>query len=548
MTETPSMTGSKTRRDLLILAALALGVNGVVALLVTTPAYVDAFYYFDGGQRLASGGGWQEPYIWNYVAATGSLPVPAFGYWQPLAALLAAAGIKLFGWLMPDFGAAQLMFVLAAAILPLLAYWLALGLGERKHAWLAGLLTVFSGLYVMYWSLPETFTPFAVCAGGALLLAGRGRDRWESGAWLGAGIGAGLAHLTRADGILVIVVILVVALLPVRQTRSEAGHVGPPVGRRALFGLVALAGYLLAMGPWYAHNLAIYGRLQPPGGLRALWLIDYNDLFSYPPDLNPASYFAAGLGPILLSKWQALLANLATVVAVQGLVFLLPLAVVGGWRRWRTAGLFPGVLYGVLLFAAMTVGFSLVGTRGGWLHSGAALVPFIMAAASLGLDDVVRWVARHRSAWRAPQAWRVFSAASVALAAVITGAMVLVRILGVDDLTTVAWNGGKGIYQQVGTALTDAGGPPDARLISNNPPGYYNQTGHGGIPLVNGDEATLLRAADDYGATYLVIDHNVPEGLEDFYWQGPDSGRFERLAQFGSPEAPVYLYRIHPQP
>ena len=140
-------------KDLVVLAVLAILVNGVVALLVTTPAYVDAFYYFDGGLRIASGDGWQEPYIWNYVAATGSLPVPAFGYWQPLAALLAAAGVKLFGWLMPDFGAAQLIFVLVAAILPLIAYELGLALGERKHAWLAGLLTVFSGLYVIYSSI-----------------------------------------------------------------------------------------------------------------------------------------------------------------------------------------------------------------------------------------------------------------------------------------------------------------------------------------------------------------------------------------------------------
>ena len=80
--------------------------------------------------------------------------------------------------------------------------------------------------------------------------------------------------------------------------------------------------------------------------------------------------------------------------------------------------------------------------------------------------------------------------------------------------------------------------------MSNNPPGFHWHTGRGGVPIPNGDEDTLLRAADAYGVSWLVIDHNVPAPLESFYWDGPRSDRFRRVGVFGNDEKPTYLYRI----
>ncbi len=535
------MDSKHTRRDLIILVVLSLLVNGTVALLVSDPNYVDAFYYFNGGLALAEGHGFVEPYFWNTIGAPGSLPAPAFGYWQPLPSFLAALGILLFGKA-SAFGSAQAIFVIAASALPLIAYRIALKFGERRHAWLAGLLTVFSGVYVVYWSLPETFTPFALSGAGALLLASQGRRSGGWWRWVLAGVCAGLGYLCRADGLLLIAVVGLAALLPSFEEKEPYRLLDKVAG----LGLAA-AGFVLIAAPWWVRNLHAFGAIQAPGGISALWITGYNDLFNYPSNLTPQRFFAAGWPSILKDRWWALGVNLLTFFIGHNLVFLLPFTLIGWWRLRRKDEFVLSFIYGLLLFAAMTFAFALPGARGGWLHSAAVLVPFVMAAASIGLDEALRAIARRRAGWNPRSAWRVFSTAGVVIAALVTAGFVLNRVVGFDDLSTIAWNQTNAVYDEIGATLDEIGAPVDALVISNNPPGFYTRTGRGGIPLINGDEQNLLAAADDYGVTFLVIDHNVTEGLLSLYWEGPQSGRFERIEAYGDPEAPTYLYRILPE-
>ncbi len=519
-------------RDLLLLYMLALAVNVSVALLVRNPGYVDAYYYFNGGRFIAEGQGLVEPYLWNYVGAPERLPAPAFAYWQPLPSFLVALGIVLFGS-EAAFGSAQAIYVILGALLPLLSYLIAAQVGERRHALLAGLLTVFSGYYAIDWSLPESFTPFALSGAGALTLVSLGRRHPRWWIFLLAGLCAGLAHLSRADGVLVIGIIGLVSLLP-RASLSW--------GRRLAYAGVALLGYCLVMVPWLARNIAAFGSLQAPGGLSALWLNDYNDMFSYPPNLTSERFFAAGWGTILRTKWEAFRLNLATFVGVQNMVFLTPFTLITFWRRWREDWLLPAALYGLALFVAMTFAFSLPGARGGYLHSGAAMLPFIAPAAVLGLDDAVRWLARRRPVWRFGQASRVFGGAAVLFALLLTGYLIAARVVGLSDLTTVAWNSSDAIYARAGETLDTLIARPAARVMSNNPPGFYYHTGRGGVPLPNGDEVTLLRAARDYGIEYLLVDHNVPPPLESLYLEGPETDHLMLVEKYGSADRPVYLY------
>jgi len=525
---------TQTWRDRLLLFALAVMVNGSVAALVSQPGYVDAYYYFNGGQIIANGRPLTEPYIWNYAYAAGSLPVPAFGFWQPLPSLLAALGIAALRFL-PPFDAAQVVFVLLAAIIPVLAYHVASRLGERRHALLAGLLAVFSGFYVIVWSLPESFTPFALCGAASLLLAGEGMARRRRREWLIAGVFAALSHLARADGLLLIGIVVIMALL-----------IRLPARARLMFAGLALAGYVVTISPWLLRNFAVFGGLQPPGGLNALWLMEYNDLFNYPQNVTPARYFAAGWNAILAVKWDALVTNTTSFVAVVNLIFLTPLTLIGLWRRWRNDRLKPALWYGVALFAAMTFAFSLVGARGGYFHSAGALIPFVFSAAALGLDDILHWAVARRG-WNFHASSRFFGASLIVMAALLTGYLIMLRIVGLPLSGEVAYNTADAVYAEIGAELARLDVPPDAPVMSNNSPGFYYFTGHGGVPLPNGDEATLLQAADDYGVSYLVVDHNVPDGLVSLFKHGPVSRRLELIQVYGSDSAATYLYRIQPQ-
>lgn len=523
------------RRDLLLVVGLSLLVNAVAALLTSGPGYVDDSYYFNGGLRIATGAAqWPEllePYFWNYAAAPDALPAPGFAYWQPLPSLLAALGIGMLRFL-PPFRAAQVAFTLIATLIPVFAYLLAEQLGDRRHARVAGLLAVFSGVYVRYWSLPESFTPFAVSTSAALLLAGLGRQRGRWWTWLAAGVCGALAHLSRADGLLVPVVAGLVALLSGTPPRRRLGHA-----------LLVVLGYGLTMAPWFGRNIAMFGSIQAPGGLSTLWLVDYNDLFVYPPNLTPERFFQAGLGTVAGTKARAFGLHLASFAVVHNLVFLTPLTLASLVRRWRYPWLLPAVIYGVLMFAAMTFAFTLPGMRGGWLHSSSALVPFVMANAALGLEDAIRWVAARRPTWQAGPAWRVFSAGSVGLALLVSIAL---PVIGAAQGGGNTQRSDPTQYREIGETLDALGVPANTRVMSNNTPAFHLATGYGGIPVVSGDEAALLRAADAYGVTYLVLDHNVVPELASLYEDGPSSSRLDLVETFGSAEQPVYLYRIAP--
>jgi hypothetical protein len=504
-------------RDLCILGVLALAWNALIAAWIDQPGYTDAYYYFNGGVFLARGDGLWEPYLWNYINAPPALPVPAFGYWRPLASFVAAGGILALPWLQP-FDAAQAPFVLLGAGLPLVSYIVTeKTLGDRWLSWVAGLMTVLGGFFAPYWSLTETFTPFALAGAVVLLCVGMARvsdgRRYRWLLWAVAGACAALADLTRADGLLLLATAGLFALF--HQRRWEA------------LGALLLA-YVLMISPWFARNLATYGSIQPPGGLSALWLLDYNDLFNYPSDLSAANFLSAGIGEILRVRWVAFQGNLGTVAAVLHLVFLFPFGVIGFWLRRKDALIAPALVYGLGLFGAMTLLFPLPGVRGGLFHSGGALLPFVFAGSLVGL----RWTVSRLRRWNQRQAMQVFSAACVVYAALVTGYVLFQKL--------PAWNESRAVYRQIGAELEALGVEPDALVMSNSPPDMYTMTGRGGVPLPNGDEAVLLRAARDYGVRYLVIDIDVPEELTTLYEEGPTSEALQPLAHFGD----VALYEI----
>lgn len=484
------------RRDLLLLFVLALLINLGAAQFIRAPGYVDDAYYYGGALRLAQGHGFTEPYLWNYLGDPPSLPRPSHLYWMPLTSIVSAISMLVFG---QSFAAARLPFLVIASLLPLIAYSVALGAaGLRRHALGAGLLTIFSGFYPAFWGTTDSFALYALVGSLTLLASGRAKEagrfawKWE----MGAGVGAGLAHLTRADGVL----LLLAALLPAGGPASDDKW--KPTLRRSLW---IIAGYLVVMFPWSVRNTIAAGSPLGSGGAGTLWLIEYNDLFNYPPNLTPVRYLSAGWQAVLAGKWDALINNVQTIIAVQGMIFLSPFVALGLWKLRRRPLYRPALLYAALLYAAMTFAFSLPGARGGLFHSGAALAPFYLAACFAGLDASIDWIAARLRHWQPEKAKVNFSILVIAGAAALTLILTAGRLRG--------WNDGDALFREIGAVI-----PGDAVVMSNNPPGFWVATGHPGIPLVNGDVQMLLSAADRFEARYVLLDHNVPAGLADLYF------------------------------
>ena len=94
----------------------------LAALPQTQPNYMDAAYYLVGGQRLAQGFGFNDPYVWHYLDQPIGLPHPSHLYWMPLPSIMVAISQSILG---VNYRAAQLPFVLLSAMLPVLAYLIA---------------------------------------------------------------------------------------------------------------------------------------------------------------------------------------------------------------------------------------------------------------------------------------------------------------------------------------------------------------------------------------------------------------------------------------
>jgi hypothetical protein len=517
------------RRACIAIGALALAWGTLLALAIHQPGYTDAYYYFNAGQRLVEGRGLTDPYLWTYVNAPDHLPGPSHTYWMPLESLAAAASMAVLG---TSFGSAQVPSVVCFAGLVMVAFWLGAKLGRgRRHTWLAGLLVLFSGFFTPFWTTTDTFALYGLVGSLSLVAMGRGR---ETGDWrwyaVSGGLG-GLAHLARADGVLLVLVLLCVALWPrggVNWRRS---------GRAAAAGLIA---YLLVMLPWFVRDMSVLGTPLPTGGTDTIWMRSYDELVDYPPGATPAEFWRWGLGNILKSRFEALTNNLGTFIAVETWVILGPFVLAGLWIRRREPFLLGVILYALGLHLVMTFVFAFPGYRGGLFHSSAALLPFWAAVGPVGLDAGIDWMARRRR-WRSAEAQVVFSSALVLLTALLSVMMFRQRVPGL--------NSNADFYRTLAADL-----PDDAVVMVNDPAALFYHTGLSGVVVPNADPEVVPEIAARYGVTYLVLDRNRTRPFTALYL-GSEERPFLRLyIIYGAMAGPPDVTRVfeivaqeHPQ-
>jgi hypothetical protein len=375
-------------RNYLLLALVGLAVATAVAILEPSPGYMDADYYYSGGMQLAAGHGFSEPYLWNYLDDPAGLPHPSNAYWMPLASLLVAAGSVLFG--SASWVAARVGFLLVAALIPPVTAALAWSFSSRRDlALTSGFLAVFSAFYLPFLPMTDTFGLYMLFGGLIFLVLNRKPSALNP---LLLGLLAGLMHLTRADGLLwlLIVLIAVIFVLPKLPQHRNTQILS--------FLLLAVAGYLLVMAPWFIRNLHAFGALLAPGSSKTLWLTSYDQLFAYPPgQISFSTWIQSGVGAILRARLWALGLNLSTILGVQGEVVLLPLIVIGFWYLRKDRRIQLAAFAWFVILAAMTIAFPFAGARGGFFHSGASFQILLWALAPIGLDRVYLWGSRNRS-------------------------------------------------------------------------------------------------------------------------------------------------------
>jgi hypothetical protein len=582
------LKNSLQRHPYLTLFGLAWLFRLLVALLFRQPGYSDAYYYCDIAQSLWQGQGFHENFIWNYLGRP--LPATVFNnpsstYWLPFTSILIYCGYLLTGG--TSFLAAQIPITLVSASLAPLCYYIALDIfgpqPGKRYGWLMGLLMVFCGVYTPYFSLPDNFAPFAlltslflVCTYKALrLLPTYSKSRRQVLTLMAlAGILAGLSYLTRVDGVFLLLV-AILSMLSYRYLLKD----------QTALNWEAIALMLLTFGmtiaPWLWHNLQDSHQLFPGGGIKTLLLREYNDFFSYAKPLDLAYYLNQtdpnptwGLGPLLLSKLDALWANL-TIVARGCLFFMTPLFVLGLFSRqlppptsadntdniktptaqtllplklswmqpntlWRKPEFLPFVLYLAILYLSMSLLFTFPSTRGSVFHSSGGLLPFIFALIAVGLDMLVLQLSKITR----PSAKAARSRLRVYTAAIIVGSACTAIFFPFSLLSD--WNNDYNQLQQIGQWLASHN-QNQAILMVPDAPAYYYVTHKPAIVISNDSIPTDLDLASRYGATYLLFQSTrFPDPLAPLYQNHSYPG-LTLVTRFGQNDNYTELYQItHP--
>ena len=503
--------------DWLAIALIGLLLQGFWASRMTQPTYMDAYYYTTNGQRLANGYGFSEEVIWQFLDEPSAIPIPSHSYWMPLTSIVAAGGYA-FG---DGFWAAQIPFWLLAGMLPLLAYAISITLGQpRWVCWIAAFLTASGGFYNNFYNQPATFAIFAWVGGLCLLALAKGSliNRW--GWWVIAGVMAGLGHLTRADGMLLVLVGGFIALFEWRKTKKPRQF----VERIGLLGV----GYFAVTAGWFLRNWLVFKRPLSTAGTQTIFLTTYDDLFAFGRSFDLSHLLAWGWPNILQSRLSGVSSAFQTFVAINCLIFLVPFVLWAWWHLGKTKWvvLRPFTFYFAALYLSMSLVFTFPGTRGGLFHSSAALFPWTMSLAAAGIPLAVNWMGTKLPHWEPERSGPLFAGLFVVVAMIMTFSLGVVRT---PELPETA------VYETIGAEL-----PEEAVVMSGNAPGFYYHTGLPSVSVPNEPPNVLLQAAEKHQVTHLVLDLNRPIPLDGLYAGIEANPNIQLIEEYDD----IKLYRI----
>lgn len=521
------------RADLLLLAAVALAVRATTAALVDGPPHLDAGYYSMVAEQLATGHGFTAPALWSFLEVGGHLPalpvlpVPSNGHWMPLPEIVAAGAMALLG---PDWRAGQVPMVLLSALLVPITYLVGWWLWEsRRVAMLAGILAICAGSLLMMYPLVESFAVFGVLGAAVLAASVRAVGSPRPGPWLVlAGAAAGLASLTRIDGVLLTVAPATAWL--VLRPFGVGGSFGS-VARAFAWGTASAAAFLLVVTPWLLRDLAVFGTPFPSPGGRLLWIRDYNEQFSISLDPTFDRYLAWGLPSILLSKLGAAVEVAGRTLGVLGGLFGASFAY-GLWIHRRDRRLAPVTVYVCLMFATMVLAFTEHAPKGAFLHSAPAWLPFALPMSVAALGPLATGLARFWPFLRRPATHRFLEVVGVA------GAVVL-SLAGALSLYG-QWEVRQERLSSAASFLAGAANPDDV-LLAADAPSLYLLTGLRGVGMPFDPYPVLEQVIDAYGVRWVVIALDGEATIDPLgLWNGAEAVDSEGNRATFLPDEPAF--------
>jgi Dolichyl-phosphate-mannose-protein mannosyltransferase len=533
-----------TRRELVLTGGtvflVALAVRAVAAWVIPFPRPEDTAYYVGVARNLLEGRGLVSDALWSFGTPPLVFPRPAFEVWLPLPTFLAAVPMAVLGH---TFRAAQVSAVLVGALVPLLAWRLALDVAEerglpisraRVFALGVGLTSAVYLPLVLHSALPDSTMPFASLTLGACLVMARilrrgAATRPTDRRVLLLGVLLGLAAWTRNEAVWLAATWALLA-----WTRLPL----PRAGRAAVIGATAIVS-IAVFAPWLARNLAEFGTPLPGQALTNALSLEGRDIFAWTEEPTLQRYLAAGPGELLRLRVGGLLHNLLNVLLYLGV----PISLIGllalPWQG-RGAALRPLLVFGVLTFLVTSLLFPVATTWGTFLHAAGAVHVLLIISCLLMLDAAIVRIGRWRG-WTRPVAWlgpalTVFGGALFSL--------VLLPGFGAGSRAAAVH------YETLEARLAEIGEPlrKDEPVISNFPIWIAETARVPSLALPDEAPEAVLDLARTFPGTRLVVvqgdDHrHWPHDL-DAGAPGADCFREVEVANPGSSPDPLADTRV----
>src|SRR5688572_15790778 len=498
-------------RTYLILFFSGLILPIILSQFQPKPGYLDSEYYYAGGIQLATGNGFNEPYLWNYLDGTKSLPHPSHTYWFPLASIISAIPMWLFN--NTSYAVARIPFIIIAALVVPITAHLAYLFSKRKDlAIVSALFAIFSVYHAPFVGVTDNFSLFMFFGGLYFIFITKilmfpspdsgGRVRGEGKYWFILGILSGFLSLSRSDCLLWLGITFLFILFR-NNSQSQVSSLKSPITNYlsliARYSLLSILGFLLIMSPWYARNLKTFGTLMAPGGSRALWLQNYDQTFIYPPEtLTKESFLEYGWENIWNDRMWALGTNLQSMFAAHGGIILFPFIIAGIIYFRKDERVKLAVIAWSILFFVMTFIFPFAGVRGAFFHAGAALQPTWWVLAPLGLDSILASLRKRN--WGDDRGRIIFTSSLVLVTIILTFFVIYIRLF------SLGWGEVKVDYLETEQFLIQNGIESDDIVIVRDAPAYYLESNRSAISIPYGGIDAILAVSKQFDAEYLMLE------------------------------------------
>ena len=370
-----------THRALVGIVFLALLFRLALLPFIQHPGIADPNHYYDVGRQLALGHGFTLDYIWQYDLPPAGVVHPEDA-WMPVTSVLTAVPMALFGI---NVQVALLLFIVIGALLPAMSYiWaLQLHLSPRAALFSAAFAAVLPE-FLLNSLRTDTTLPNALFVCVHLMLLTLGLRRGSALAFVGSGVAAGLAYLTRNENTLLLVVFTVTLIVYTISSRRAI--------RWRHVALVPLFALVIA-SPWLVRNVRLYGRASTLQLSRLLFRSTLLDFYSYNRDFSPQTLLASqSVGQLVGKRLFEMAASVKLMYTT--LDIFLPVAIAGGLLlliadRERLLILSPVLILLGAMFVFYTIFLPFYSQSGSFKKAYLTLIPLLIPVGCYALDRVV---------------------------------------------------------------------------------------------------------------------------------------------------------------